>query len=431
MSGPLPAGGGGPPGYRYRTPHVAPIPLRFKERPEDFVVDEIPERPPSGSGEHLWIRIEKRGLATIDAARRVARALLREPSEVGFAGRKDRFAVTRQWISVRGADPDAARGLGWPDLRVLEVLRDERALRRGQLAGNRFELFLRGVPRGARGRLEEVLTELASGGMANYFGAQRFGRRGRTAELGRALLAGDHLSYLRLMLAGEGAASEELLARIEGGSWSVRRAAGELVGKLDAERAAIARQLVRRPKDLAWLVRAVSPRTRRFQLSALQARVFNHILSERMARGGLEQWWPGDLVRESGGRGYRTVETFRATVGATESATGLLPGLRVPLAGGKAGEIERSQSEAEGLSPEAFAGLAGPLRTPGTRRALRVEVGELEWAFEEEGVRLSFRLPPGSYATSLVEELAKERAQRRDFPPGGPGGDQAGAPPGR
>jgi tRNA pseudouridine13 synthase len=408
------------PGYRHRTADVAPVSLRFKASPEDFVVHERAAEPPSGEGGHLWLHVEKRGLATVDAARRLAEALDREPRQVGFAGRKDVHAVTRQWISIEGADPDRARGLAWRDLRVLDVERSERGLRMGQLAGNRFELVLRDVQPASRSRLEEVLGRLERDGLPNYFGSQRFGVRGTTQELGRHLLAGDDAAYMRTFLEGEGPVAAELLRRISEGTWSERRAAGELADRLDQERASVARQLVRRPKHLEWLVRAVSKRARRFQLSALQGVVFNRVVAARLGVGGLDAWWEGDLVRSPTGVGYVPVPSAREDPPLARSATGPIPGARGPCPEGRAAELEAVALAAEGIRAGAFEGLPAPLRSPGTRRALRVAVTEIELAWEGEVARLAFALPAGSYATTLLEEVVKEHGAGTSFREAGP-----------
>lgn len=402
-------------GYRHRTADVEPVAFRFKQTPEDFRVEERPASTPSGTGEHLWLWVEKRGRATIDVARDLARALEREPRDVGFAGRKDVRAVTRQWFSVRGADPEKARGLELHGARVLEVARHERGLRQGQLAGNRFELVLRGLAREARPRVESVLETLAARGLPNYYGAQRFGRGGDTAELGRRLLAGDELGYLEAFLSGEGPAAAELLRLVREGSWRERRAAGELASQLDSDRAAVAVQLARRPKHLGWLVRSVPRRTRRFHLSALQSLVFNRVLVARMEAGALDLWWEGDLVPAESGRGVVPAPEAREPAPLERPATGPVPGVDVRWPTGRQLELEQRALAEEGVDPEALAALPGPLRLPGTRRALRVPVERPSLRFEEDRAYMAFELPTGSYATTLLEELAKEHGSGTTF----------------
>ncbi|MDA1265581.1 MAG: tRNA pseudouridine(13) synthase TruD, partial [Planctomycetota bacterium] len=295
------------PGYRHRTHAIAPIPLEFKASPEDFVVEELPLAPPEGTGDVAWIWLEKRGLSTVEAVRRLAVALGVEPNQASFAGRKDVLAVTRQWVTVQGVDLDRAHGIEGRGWRVLAIERGEHALRMGRLAGNRFELVLHATREEDRGAVGEVLDALCSQGMPNYYGSQRFGRNGRGQDLARHLLAGDVDAYLEAYLGGEGEAAEELLRLIREGTWGERRKANELCGSLDASRAEVARQLARRPKDMDWLVRSIPLRDRRFQLSALQAVVFNRVVAERMAGGVLDVLWEGDVVRDPGGD-WRTVE---------------------------------------------------------------------------------------------------------------------------
>ena len=97
------------PGFVHLTEGEAPIPFGFREELEDFVVEEVPRRAPEGEGEHCWILVEKRGVSTSEAIRRLARRLVKDPRDLGFAGRKDARAVARQWISAPGVDPISAR----------------------------------------------------------------------------------------------------------------------------------------------------------------------------------------------------------------------------------------------------------------------------------------------------------------------------------
>src|SRR5262245_5302680 len=162
-----------------------------KATPEDFIVDELPAYAPSGEGTHTFLRIEKRGLTTADAVARLARALDVQPKDAGTAGQKDRQALTRQWISLPGVDPERALALTVEGVRVLEAARHGHKLRTGHLAGNRFTLTLRGVVPDGLARARAIVEWLATHGMANYFGQQRFGARGDNAARGKQLLSPD------------------------------------------------------------------------------------------------------------------------------------------------------------------------------------------------------------------------------------------------
>jgi tRNA pseudouridine13 synthase len=157
---------------------------------EDFIVTELPLQPPSGAGEHLWLDIEKNGANTAFVAQRLAEAAGVQDVDVGYAGLKDRYAITRQWFSIylpKGETPDLTR-LEHPEFKVLSQSRHAKKLRPGDLQGNRFRIVLRDVT-GAREAIEANLQAVASQGVPNYFGAQRFGHGGGNVEQGRAMLA--------------------------------------------------------------------------------------------------------------------------------------------------------------------------------------------------------------------------------------------------
>jgi tRNA pseudouridine13 synthase len=178
--------------------------------PDDFYVDERPAFEPTGEGEHLLLRIEKKGLNTNDVAMHLARAFAVSPTDVSFAGMKDRHAVTRQWFSVRtprdaGALTPAA---GW---RVIESARHARKLRRGDLLGNAFGIRVRDL-KGDQDALAQRLDVLRTNGAPNYFGEQRFGRNGANVDRAKAWVCrrprpavpafekGLHLSTARALL---------------------------------------------------------------------------------------------------------------------------------------------------------------------------------------------------------------------------------------
>ena len=155
--------------------------------PEDFIVDEIGAYSPSGAGDHVFVRIEKRGLTTAQAVQRIARALGVNERDVGVAGMKDRHAVTRQWLSLPPpVTPEQATALALEDVRVLEAVRHGHKLRTGHVRANRFVLRVRGVgPEvgDAEARAKAILDVLARPpGAPNFYGEQRFGREGDNAR---------------------------------------------------------------------------------------------------------------------------------------------------------------------------------------------------------------------------------------------------------
>ena len=323
----------------------------FRSRPEDFQVSEVDGFEPAGQGEHLLLTIEKRGMNTVHAARRIARWAGIAEMGVGYAGLKDRHAVTRQRFSVhlpKRVAPDLD-GLVDADLRVLASAWHNRKLPRGALKGNRFDLLLREVE-GDREAIESRLRAIASHGLPNYFGDQRFGRDGDNVESARRMFAGQRVHRDQRSIYLSAARSElfnaVLSARIGAGNWA-SGAEGE-VWMLDGTQSVF------------------GPEAADESLAARAARQDIH------ATGPM--WGLGEL-RSSGQ--VRAME-----LAAVEPFADLRAGL-----------------EAAGLKQE--------------RRALRVRVDGLAWHWPEPGcLRLEFGLAPGAYATGLLAELGDVRESR-------------------
>ncbi len=202
----------------------------LKRLNEDFTVTELPLQPPSGEGEHIWLDIEKNGANTAFVAQQLAEAAGVQERDVGYAGLKDRYAITRQWFSIylplgkgKGETPDLTP-LQHPEFKVLGQSRHVKKLRPGDLQGNRFRIVLRDLA-GDRDAVEANLKAVASQGVPNYFGAQRFGHDGGNVEQGRAMLAreirvrnpkkkGIYLSAVRSFVF-----NEVLALRIQQGLW--------------------------------------------------------------------------------------------------------------------------------------------------------------------------------------------------------------------
>ncbi len=172
-----------------RAPHL-------KAGPAHFIVDEEPAYPASGSGEHLYVHIEKEGLTTDQVAEALAKACGAPPRAVGYAGRKDRWGIARQWFSVHAKTDEGLARLAehlprQGRAQVLTATRHGNKLRLGHLAGNRFLLGLGGIDAPAAEALRARLARLVSEGVPNRFGVQRFGHQGATLRLARAWCAGD------------------------------------------------------------------------------------------------------------------------------------------------------------------------------------------------------------------------------------------------
>lgn len=174
-------------------PPILPTAL-IRTKEADFEVEEIPAYQPGGSGEHLFLWIEKRGVAAAELIARLARILQIQSSEIGVAGQKDRHAVTRQFVSVPRRCEPRLSGLDSSEIRILNATPHSNKLRTGHLHGNRFRILLRspGAPWSDADATSAALRlrQLCDSGFPSYFGPQRFGRDGASLDDGLALLKG-------------------------------------------------------------------------------------------------------------------------------------------------------------------------------------------------------------------------------------------------
>ncbi|WP_343625896.1 tRNA pseudouridine(13) synthase TruD [Roseateles puraquae] len=302
---------------------------------EDFVVTELPLQLPTGAGEHVWLEVEKNGANTAFVAERLAEAAGVQTWDVGYAGLKDRHAITRQWFSLylpKGETPDLT-ALQHPEFKVLSQSRHVKKLRPGDLRGNHFRILLRDVT-GSREAIEANLRAVAAQGVPNYFGAQRFGHDGGNVEQGRAMLARE--------------------------------------------------------------IRVRNPKKKGIYLSAVRSFVFNEVLGLRIQQGLWGQTLPGDVMDAAGrptgplwGRGRVTTADEAQTL--------------------ENGVAARHATLCDGME---HAGLDQE------RRALVAHPADLAWDWPQaDQLVLSFSLPAGTFATSVLSEiLATTEPDRQEEP---------------
>jgi tRNA pseudouridine13 synthase len=373
----------------YATKDVPPISGEARLVPEDFLVEEVPLYEACGEGEHLYVQIEKRGLGTPEAVRRLARHLGVRDRDVGCAGLKDARAITRQTLSFQLVPEDALAGFADPKIRVLSSKRHKNKLKLGHLKGNRFTIRLRGVSADDEARARATLEGLARTGAPNYFGMQRFGIRRNTHKLGAALVREDAAGFL-----------EELFKGVD-------RAA--IPPSYQAERSA-QQALASAPGDPVRAVRAIALKWRRFYASGLQSVLFNRYLTRRLDRiGKLEAGEIAYLNRNGAAFVVEDEATDQARCLALElSPSGPMFGHKLlrPREGSSPRADEDAVLAEMGLSnPELSDALGASPR--GERRALRVLVSDATVARDGEDLVLGFFLPKGCYATSVLEELLK------------------------
>lgn len=329
---------------------------RLRVELEDFRVDEELGFAPSGAGEHMLLHVEKRDANTAWVARAIAKCAGVPPRDVGYAGMKDRRAVTRQWFSVGLAgrpEPDW-KSLEDGSMRVLEAHRHHRKLRRGALTGNRFGLRIRDISADPA-LLEQRLAAIAAHGFPNYFGPQRFGHQG------------DNILRARRMLAG--------------------------------------------------LFRERDRLKRGIYLSAARSLLFNTVLDHRIALDCWDRPLPGDVLMLEGSHAFFVAETIDETVTRRVAEgdvhpSGPLWGRGAPPVTGEALAVELAALETlEGIDAWR-SGLEGE-RLDQDRRSLRVLPRDLEWQVAGSTCELAFSLPAGCYATSLLREVLDCEEEQR------------------
>ncbi len=395
----------------------------LKARPEDFLVEEIPSYDPTGDGEHVYLFIEKRDATTTGVARAIARTLGVKHDSVGFAGLKDRHAITRQWFSVwdpsRRIDDDAIARLDADYMAVLDASRHANKLRRGHLRGNKFTITVRGVGIASTPGALATLRELQALGVANFFGSQRYGSRGNNHLVGRAIVLGDHAGALRLTLGQAEPGDED---RADAGARRLYDQ-GRYAEAIEAfpssaapERAMLA--ALRAGSAPGAAIRAAGRVQRDFWISAYQSAIFDDTLVERVASGRLVALDSGDLAfKHDSGAVFSVndsdlgVELDRRLAALEISPSGPLWGPAMKRADGRADELEIAALERSGVNIEQLERYAKKSndRGLGARRAMRVRVDspEIEAGADEHGeyIRCRFALPPGSFATVVMHSV--------------------------
>ncbi len=319
----------------------------LRATPEDFHVDEQLGFEPEGEGEHLWLRIRKRNQNTQDVARRLAQWAEVKAVDIGYAGLKDRRAVTTQWFSVKlaGRTDPKLEGLITQELEVVEQQRSRKKIKRGSLQGNVFQLTIRNLE-GDLHELQRRLEIISRDGLPNYFGEQRFGRNNLTCA--SALFEGR--------------------------------------------------------------IRVRDRHKRGLYLSAARSAIFNRLLSQRIQAGSWNRALEGDVMMLAGSHSIFTLTEVddvirqRVTEGDIHP-TGFMWGKGALLTRGEPKTLE----ERVAATAELWCQGLERARMKQERRALRLCMSNMSWTIESKRgekplLHLNFQLPAGSYATVVLRE---------------------------
>ena len=396
----------------------------IKSCAEDFIVSEVFEELGYEGGRYLVLDVEKTNWDTHHLVHEMARRLRISQKRFGWAGTKDKRAVTSQRISIMNLDESELTKINLPDLKIKVLGRTNRAVGLGDLLGNSFRITIRELccPDPAA-RMTGITEEIEKQrGVPNYFGVQRFGDiRPVTHKVGEALARGNIeeavFIYLALPFPGELDRTRETREKL----WvnrDIPAALKEFPEYLHYE-VAMLNYLVEHPGDYAHSFDVLSVNLKRLFVHAYQSYLFNRILSNRLAAAmPLHRAVVGDVVCFAKD-GMPDMDKVQKVTTENLEAIDRLAGrgrafLTLPLIGfetimaeGAQGEIERAILRAEGISPENFKIPENPdLGSRGTRRAALCPV-KPQITVEENRAELQFVLPKGSYATVVLREYMK------------------------
>jgi len=381
----------------------------IKESCDDFQVEEIPSYLPCGSGDHAYLIVEKRGITTLEAIRRIARHVNVAERAIGYAGMKDAAGVTRQTISVEHIKPETVVGLELDGLKIVSAARHTNKLKLGHLKGNCFRIVIRGIAANAGDIVPEILKTLEQRGVPNYFGYQRYGAQGNSHLIGAAMLKRDWQGATdRLMGEPTALRDEQWRAGIEAYQRGDLAQALELFPRHCRSEREVLQRLVARPDGFERAFAAIHPRLKKLYLSALQSWLFNQVVERRIEH--IDTLLPGDLAwKHMNGACFLVedadIEAERARAFEI-SATGPIFGCKMKQPAEKPLEIEQHILDNEHIRPADF-DMGGGLRMEGERRPLRVPLEAPCFRIEGDRLELEFSLVKGSYATSLLREITK------------------------
>jgi tRNA pseudouridine13 synthase len=384
----------------------------IRQQPEDFQVEEIPLYEPCGEGDHLYVSVEKCGLTTYDLLRELAKALNCKERDLGYAGLKDARAITRQTVSVPLRKPDDVKGLEIPGVKILSACLHRNKLRPGHLAGNRFRIRIRQPNPDGLQRAKAILDMLENIGVPNRFGDQRYGALGNSHLIGRAVLRDDYSGAIDEIIGDPAkiihAGWQQAAEAYHGGD--LETAIAKLPRHCRPERRLL--EMVSAGKSPRKAVRAMPRKLLRLYLSAYQSSLFDRFVDMRLAT--LKQILLGDLAyKHINGACFLVtdpdVEQPRAE-SFEISPTAPLYGYKTKLAEGRTGLLEQRILDQEQLTLEAFH-LSDGLAMSGERRPLRVPIQVSECIMDKEDLLLSFSLPKGCFATTVLAEVMKTEAR--------------------
>ncbi len=397
----------------------------IRQSNEDFFVDEVPLHLPSGEGPNTWIHIEKNGRTTLDVVLDIAKELHLSRKRTGFAGMKDRSAITRQWLCISNITPEEL-----PDfekilhnVKILEIKQNQKKLRMGQLKGNKFKINIKNTqnPIEDKENAEEVLESLKITGVPNYYGYQRFGEvRSTTHLVGKCLVEGNIKKAVDTYIGNPNEEEHNLPyeSRKLYDEGKLEEAYNLMPKSMRYEKSMIKELMTSQKKhgelvekDYIKAIESLPKPLKRMFVNAYESYLFNKIVNER-AKIGINKYYDGDIIIDK--EDHWVHEINKTTIqeeldNFNLNPTAPLLGSKVPLAEGKQGLIEQKIIEEENIQKEAFECPKTPkLGSNGVRRSIRFKIEDTKVEKIENGISVEFFIPKGCYATAVLREIMKK-----------------------
>jgi tRNA pseudouridine13 synthase len=405
-------------GMKYYASDAEGIGGKLRTVPEDFQVDEIPIEGKGGTtGPFLICRLTKTNWELQHAVKELAKRLAISHRRIGWAGTKDRNAITRQLISLYNVTPEQMAGVYLKDITLEVIGQSNEALALGNLLGNRFDITIRDTESADTGSLVEQITGTLAEGIPNYFGLQRFGAlRPVTHKVGEWILRGNYeeavMTYVSMEFPGE----PEGIASIRSAYRATRdpgAALHNLPVHMNYERAML-HHLYTHEGDYAGALQELPPKLLSMFVSAYQSYIFNCALSRRFDDGhGLNEPQPGDKLIFANGR---TDTATAANIPAVTlhirrgrcSIALFMPGREQPGAASMTDPVTAALLADAKIMADDFSRAAAFVHTKfdGAYRPIALKT-EIEPVIDGNNLRLKFTLPPGHYATTVCREYMK------------------------
>jgi tRNA pseudouridine13 synthase len=404
-------------GMRWYASGADGIGGKLRSSAEDFIVGEIPLESGFGTGPYLICRLTKKNWEHQHAIKEIAKQLGISHRRIGWAGTKDRRAVTTQLISIYKVEPEAVENVRLRDITLEVIGHRNTQLSLGDLQGNGFDIIIRECNTdNLKERVREITADLAPGA-PNYYGLQRFGViRPVTHRVGECILSGDYEGAV-VMYIGQAFPLEPENIRMVRTAFSETRdpqvALRELPLSMGYERAML-QHLHNHSGDYAGALNELPPKLLSMFVSAFQSYLFNEALSERITQGySLTEPRAGDrllfLNKKEDVVNPGNIKTALQHISRGRCSIAIfMPGKEQVLSISESDQYIAGLMGERGIGAEQFrqASVFVKTRFDGALRSIALRT-EIHSSTDETSVRLQFTLPPGHYATTVAREFMK------------------------